>query len=202
MKRLPFVFSVILALVLPYTITGSDNNKLAKSPTPLSADEIAIYKAVLRTYSGEKDARLNVSAKTYPLDPTAHTTGFDQPECLDGVQFDNLSTGSHFYHELPTEVLPFEAMRIVDPKTQARIVHSNDPSNTIRHGKPIKNAVETAFITGLFSMSEIGFDKEGGFAAVTYSFWCGSLCGHGSTLVFKKVNGEWRKVRNCGGWVS
>ena len=202
MKRLAFVLAGILGLILPYSLSGSDNSKPVKSTSPLSADEIAVYKAVLRTYSSDKDAGLNVSAETYPLDPSASTTGFDQPECLNGIQLTNLSTVSHSYHELPPEVLPSKAMALVDPKTQARIVNSNDPSNTIRKGKPVKDAVAAAFTTGLFSMSEIAFDKEHRFAAVTYSFWCGSLCGHGSTLVFEKVNGEWRKVRNCGGWVS
>jgi hypothetical protein len=93
-------------------------------------------------------------------------------------------------------------MKIVNPKMQAKIVHSNDPSSTIAKGKPVEDAVATAFTTGLFSMSEIAFDKGHRFAAVRYSFWCGSLCGHGSTLIFEKVHGEWRKVRNCGGWVS
>jgi hypothetical protein len=202
MKRLLFVFSAILAFIAPSTTIGSDSSKPAKPTVPLSADEIAVYKAVLRTYSGNKDANLNVSAKTYPLDPSASTTGFDQPECLNGVQLDNLSSVSHSYHDLPPDVLASKAMTLVDPKTQARIVHSNDPSSTIRKGKPVKDAVQAAFTTGLFSMSEIAFDKERRFAAVRYSFWCGSLCGHGSTLVFEKVNGEWQKVRNCGGWVS
>lgn len=202
MKRLAFVLAATLGLILPYSLSGLDNSKPVKSTIPLSADEIAVYKAVLRTYSGDKDASLNVSAKTYPLDPSASTTGFDRPECLNGVQLDNLPTVSHSYHQLPPEVLPSKAMRIVDPKTQERIVHSNDPSNTIRKGEPVKEAVEAAFTTGLFSVSEIAFDKEHHFAAVRYSFWCGSLCGHGSTLIFEKVNGEWRKVRDCGGWVS
>jgi hypothetical protein len=121
---------------------------------------------------------------------------------LNGVELDNLATVSHSYHELPSEVLPFTAMKLVDPKTHARIVHSNDPSNTIRKGRPVKDPVEAAFNTALFSMSEIAFDKEHRFAAVRYSFWCGSLCGHGSTLVFRKTKGEWRKLRDCGGWVS
>jgi hypothetical protein len=202
MRRLPFVFSAVLALVLPYTTTASDKAKLVKSSTALSADEIAVYKAVLRTYSGDKDASLNVSDRTYPLDPSASTTGFDQPECLNGVQLDNLPTVSHSYHELPPEVLLSKAMNLVDPRAQAGIVRSNDPSNTIRKGKPVNDAVKAAFANGLFSMSEIAFDKEHHFAAVRYSFWCGSLCGHGSTLVFEKVNGEWRRVRDCGGWVS
>lgn len=202
MKRLAFVSAAVLGVLLPYSLSGSNDSKPVKSTTALSADEIAVYKAVLRTYSDDKGAGLNVSAKTYPLDPSASTTGFDQPECLGGVQLDNLSSASHSYHELPAEVLPSKAITLVDPKRQAVIVHSNDPSNTIGKGMPVKDAVAAAFNSGLFSMSEIAFDKEHRFAAVRYSFWCGSLCGHGSTLVFEKSNGEWRKVRNCGGWVS
>lgn len=195
--------SVILALALPYQAANSKTHKLVKSATPLSADEIQIYKAVLRIYGGDKDVNLNVAATTYPLDPDASTNGFDQTECLRGIQLENLSSTSRSYHELPADVLPSKAMRLVDPKRQARIVHSNDPSNTIRKGEPVKDAVEAAFSTGLFSMSEIAFDKERHFAAVTYAFWCGSLCGHGRTLVFENVNGEWRNAnRSCGNWIS
>jgi hypothetical protein len=169
----------------------------------LSADEVAIYKAVLRTYSGDKDVNLNVAVTTYPLDPNAPNTGFERSECLNGVQLENLSSASSSYHELPADVLPFKGMRLVDPKKQARIVHSNDPSATIRKGEPVKDAVVAAFSTGLFSMSEIAFDKEHHFAAVRYSFWCGVLCAHGRTLVFENVNGEWRNAnRNCANWIS
>jgi hypothetical protein len=204
MRRFGFVaaaLAIALPSLTPLTI-ASDSDKPLKSATPISADETAIYKAVLRIYSDNKDTSLNVSDKTYPLDPAASTTGFAQPGCLNGIQLENLSAVSHSYHELSAEILPSKAMRLVDPKTHAKIVRSNDPSNTIRKGKPVKDAVAAAFTTGLFSMSEIAFDNEHQFAAVRYSFWCGSLCGHGSTLVFQKVNGEWRKLRNCGGWVS
>jgi hypothetical protein len=94
-------------------------------------------------------------------------------------------------------------MTLVDPKKQGKIVHSNDPSNTIRKGKSVENAVNDAFATALFSMSEIAFDKEHHFGVVSYFFRCGSLCGNGSTIVFEKVDGVWKNAnRNCGGWVS
>jgi len=73
----------------------------------------------------------------------------------------------------------------------------------MREGKSVEDAVRNAFATGLFSMSEIAFDKDHHHAVVSYSFWCGFLCGHGKTVVFEKVNGMWRNTnRNCGGWVS
>jgi len=55
----------------------------------------------------------------------------------------------------------------------------------------------------LFSVSEIAFDQQHNHAAVSYSFWCGSLCGNGATVIFEKIDGQWKKTnRNCGGWVS
>lgn len=197
------VLVIFVALLLTCNAATSKSQKPVKSTIPLSADEIAIYRAVLRTYSAGKDLNLKVADTTYPLDPNASTTGFDQPECLRGVELDNLSRASSSYHELPADVLPSKAMRLVDAKRQAKIVHSNDPSNTIRKGKPVGDAVKAAFSAGLFSMSEIAFDKGHHFAAVRYTFWCGSLCAHGRTLVFENVNGEWQNAnRSCGNWIS
>lgn len=132
MQRLS-VSVALIALLLTCLAATSKSQKPVKSTTSLSADEIAIYKAVLRTYSGDKDVNLNVAATTYPLDPNASTTGFDQPERLNGVELENLSSVSNSYHELPADVLSSKAMRLVDPKRQARIVHSNDPA--IRYGR-------------------------------------------------------------------
>ena len=74
---------------------------------------------------------------------------------------------------------------------------------TAVNGEPVKDAVENAFSTALFSISEIAFDKDRQFAVVSYRFWCGSLCGHGATLVFQKIKGEWRNAnRNCSSWIS
>src|SRR5215469_9122589 len=198
-----FLSALVLGIVLACPSTSSTGNKPVKATIPLSADEVAIYNAVLRHYSGNKDAALNVSQTTYPLVPSFLMSGLQGTECLKGIQLENLSTASRSFHELPPEVLPDKRMKLVDPKRQARVVHSNDPDHTIRKGQSVKDAVETAFSTALFSMSEIAFDKDHRFGVLSYRFWCGSLCGNGSTLVFEKVNGEWRNAnRNCGGWIS
>jgi hypothetical protein len=190
MQRRLSVSAVLVVLLLTYQVASSKSHKPVKSTTALSADEIAITKP---------SSVLTPEIKTR----ISTTTGFDQSECLNGVTLENLASASSSYHELPADVLPAKGMRLVDPKKQARIVHSNDPSDTIRKGEPVKSAVEAAFSTGLFSMSEIAFDKQHHFAAVRYSFWCGSLCGHGRTLVFENVNGKWQNAnRNCGNWIS
>jgi hypothetical protein len=202
MKR-AVLLPLILTIVLACPSIGFTSDKPVKATTPLSEDEAAIYKAVLRHYSKGENAALNVAQNTYPLDPSSPMSGLQGETCLKDIRLDNLSTTAHSFHELKPDVLPGKKMQLVDPEKQGKIVRSNDPSTTIRKGKKVDNAVESAFATALFSMSEIAFDKEHRFAVVSYRFWCGSLCGHGSTLVFEKVNGVWRNAnRNCGGWIS
>jgi len=197
-----FLLTFVLVIGLAYTSTSAMSDKPVKVTTPLSANEVAIYNAVLRQYSDNKDIALNVSQTTYPLDPNSPMESL-QADCLKGIHLENLAAVAHSFHQLPADVLPGKGMKLVDPKKQTRIVHSNDPSNTIPKGKPVKDAVENAFSTALFSISEIAFDKDREFAVVSYRFWCGSLCGNGSTLVFQKIKGEWRNAkRNCGSWIS
>jgi len=202
MKSLTFAMGIVLfGMICPAFLFAG--NKPTKSPAPLSTDETAIYKAVLQQYISGDAPSLNVSTKTYPLDPESHMSGLKNGECLKGIQLDNLAAISHTYHELPPEVLSGNNMRLVDPERQAKIVKGNDPSRTIAKGKSVDNAVTEAFATGLFSMSEIAFDKDHRYAVVSYRFWCGGLCGQGSALVFQKVGSEWKKMeRNCGGWIS
>lgn len=198
-----FLSALIMAVMLLCTSTSATSDKPVRTTSPLNADEVSIYNAVLRHYSGDKDTALNVSQTTYPLDPSSPMDGLQGAECLKDIHLENIEVVSHSFHELPPDVLPGKKMKLVNPRKQTTIVRSNDPSKTIRNGKPVENAVESAFSTALFSMSEIAFDKDRRFAVVSYRFWCGSLCGNGSTLVFEKVKGEWRNAnRNCGGWIS
>ena len=194
---------LVLVFALCCLAPSSTKDKPSKATTPLSADELTIYKAVLQHYSSKEAGNLHVSSTTYPLNPDSPTSGLAGPDCLKGIQLENLATLSHSFHDLTPDVLTGNGMALVDPKKQAKIVHSNDPSDTIRKGKSVNNAVTDAFATALFSMSEIAFDKEHHFAVVSYTFWCGSLCANGSTIVFENVDGVWKNAnRNCGGWVS
>ncbi len=114
-----------------------------------------------------------------------------------------MANAAHSFHTLTRDVLGGKNIRLVDANKQAVIVQSNDPSKPIRESEPIETAVNGAFLTGLFSMSEIAFDKEHRRALVSYSFVCGSLCGSGGVWMFEKIDGLWKKSeRVCGGWVS
>ena len=63
-----FLLAFVLAIVPVCTSTSAMSDKPVRAATPLSADEVAIYAAVLRYYSDNHDIALNVSQNTYPLD--------------------------------------------------------------------------------------------------------------------------------------
>jgi hypothetical protein len=197
MQNVSFAMLVFLMVSALFPVCHSvSKDKSIKSKELLTADDIAIYRVVLQLNAPEGSEHLNVSVRTYPLDPPSG-------ECLQGIKLQNLSDVSHSFHELASDVLSGNNMRLVDPGKQAKIVRNNYPSKTIRKGKPVDSAVDRAFSTALFSLSEIAFDKERRHAAVSYSVWCGSLCGHGYTLIFEKVGSKWKKTdRICGGWIS
>jgi hypothetical protein len=190
-------------LALSSPPSGSSRRKPIKNRNPLSTDEIAIRRAVIQQWVSNERTALNVSARTFPFDVTSPSSGLSGCTCLKGLQVESLLGVSRSFHDLTPGVLPYKSMRLVDANKQAMIVGVNDPSRTIGRGKSVEDAVGDAFASGLFSMSEIAFDKAHRSALVSYSFSCGSLCGNGATFVFEKVGGEWKKTGHvCGGWVS
>ena len=68
--------------------------------------------------------------------------------------------------------------------------------------KQLDNSLRDAFAVGLFTLSEIVFDKRHQHAFLAYSFVCGGLCGHGNTIVLKKVGGKWKQGKMCRSWIS
>jgi hypothetical protein len=195
------VMAILMVIGCPELSRGSDEEPI-KSNTPLSADEIEIYRVLLEQYASKESGYLNISSRTYPLDAKSHRNGLT-PDCLRGIELENLANLARSFHDLLIEVVDGKRMRLVDPKKQAKIVRDNDPDNTMRRGLSAAKAVRQAYSTALFSLSEIAFDKEHRHAVVAYSFWCGSLCGQGSTVIFEKVGGKWKRVdHSCGGWIS
>ena len=201
---------IIVALLVEVSLVGTPQSRQREKPTrataPLTRDEIEIYRLVLREYTADdKNAAttLNLSNTTFPLDSSSSMSGMSDDGCLKDIHLDNIAAASRSFHNLPAEVLADKRVRLVDPKAQTKVVRANDPDKTMREGKSVDTAVEDAFRTALFSVSEIAFDKDHRYAVVSYRFWCGSLCGNGSTWVFQKFGSEWKKTdRNCGGWIS
>ncbi len=179
-------------------LAGYTNQKPVRSADPFSADDVAIYRGILERWNSGSPGLLNVSNRTYPIERELSDCG-----CLKGIELQSIMNAAKSFHILTTDLLPGKNIRLVDADRQVVVVRNNDPSKSIREGESVETAVNGAFPTGLFSMSEVAFDKRHRRALVSYSFVCGSLCGSGGVWLFEKVDGVWKKSdRVCGGWVS
>jgi hypothetical protein len=61
--------------------------------------------------------------------------------------------------------------------------------------KPMKDRI-------LYFFSRPIFSDDQRFVIIAIGYGCGSLCGHGCTYLFEKVNGKWKKIAETSCWVS
>lgn len=190
---------LLLTLVVAVPATAADR-KPALSKASMTPDQIAVYRVFLNSYSNGSNSKLyNLANRTFPLDLSDDK---GKGGCLDGLVFDDSQHPDSTFHKFdPHVALP--NVRFVDPDKQQEAVKENDPSRTIHRGKPVNDAVEAAFNSGILTLSEVAFDKTGDFAVMSFSFVCGGLCGHGETMVYERKNGNWvRAKRRCSSWIS
>lgn len=177
------------------------------STEPLTAEQVAIYRAVLLDYVKDTKQWLNLADTTGPLrlsGPTA-AGGCDPGFVLETEPAPNLPL-----HQIDARVAHGISVTLVDPTEQAaRIKKSNtqehvqgEADGSDSSGQELDETERRAFRNGLFTLTEIAFDPRHQRAVVGYSFVCGELCGHGETLVLEKVAGKWKISRMCGEWVS
>lgn len=170
------------------------------SDQPLTAEQLAVYQVVLRGWMENEVSTINLSIRTVPF-PTSGA--FDASDCGKGLELEQVVPGVvHRFRPADLPQLGSDKIVLVDPEQQRKKVVKNDPGKTIGEGRSIEDAVRNGFAHGLVTVSEIRFDKEHKHAIVSYSFFCGSLCGNGGTVVLEKIDGAWRRKSQCGGWIS
>lgn len=204
MRRLGQIPLTLLFMALALGVNHAKQPKPRLSKDPLTPEQVAIYRAVLAQYVGkDSSAALNIANRTEPFG--SHLPG-GEDECSKGLPMETV-TQPPIVHDLSPAVALGPNMVLVDPKRQAKLVRKNDPDNLLHQHKAISDSelhdsVAQAFSTGLFTFSEILFDKSHEHALLSYSFWCGGLCGHGKTLMMKKSEGKWITDRECSSWIS
>ena len=179
---------------------AGEGTRIVVSDKPLSVEQLAVYRAVLKNYLSDGEGALNLSRQTLPVDSEAPFGGHD---CSKGMTMEPpQSTIVHSFRSDDLDRLGFPALHLVDPEQQSRKVKENDPGKKIRKGVPVDAAVKNGFANALFSLSEVWFDRTHQHAIVSYRFWCGSLCGNGGSLVLLKQNNGWSVQTQGGGWIS
>ena len=180
-------------------VSQHDSPKPPVSDEPLTTEQIAVYRVVLRDYLKGSDGSLNLANVTEPFDQLGKA-------CLKGMRLGH-ATMPTITHKLEPSVVSNTKIVLVDPERQETAIEENDPQNLMKkaiddHEKvtseQLDESIKQAFQSGLFTLS----DKEHHRAAVAYRFVCGMLCGNGNTIVLRKDGRDWKVTKKCFGYVS
>ena len=166
----------------------------------LTAEQLAVYRAVLHGWMDDGKQTVNLAVQTVPLE----TSGpLGDEDCEKGLDLEPASPAVvHRFRKEDLAQLGSNKIGLVDPEKHRKEIADSDPEKAMRKGIPVDEAVRNAFAHGLVTMSEMRFDKEHKLAVVSYGFYCGSLCGNGGTVVMEKRNGAWTRKSHCHDWIS
>lgn len=193
---------VVATLSLTFGATPQDDAPKTKlSPDPLTEEQVAVYRDVLDSYSNGSNTALNLADKTETLDLS------EDKDCLKGIEMDAGYTSTSVVHRLDGRVTKMRKdIALVDAELQQRKVEENDPQKLMKRAiddgervteKQLDSSLRGAFAAGLFTFSEIAFDKRHQHAVLSYSFVCGGLCGYGNTIVLKKTGEKWKQSKRA-----
>jgi hypothetical protein len=187
------------------TGTQDERTKPKVNPDPLTDKQIAVYRVVVQHYLGDSKDSLNLSISTEPI--KASWVPFNG-SCPNDSQEDAPQPVIHHFSQA---TIFDKRLVVVDPGEQQKKIDQGDPQILLKKAideggvaseDELKKSVKRAVENGLFSLSEIVFDKKHQRALVAYSFVCGSLCGNGNTLILRLSDGKWRISKTCTVWMS
>ena len=207
-KMSRFLVAVAVMALSMSSVTQEGTPKPTVSSDSLTPDQVAVYRAVLRDYTKGSDGALNLANRTEPVDESRPM--FDEA-CFKEIEVGMPKPLATVSHTIEASLVVNTRIVLIDPDRQQKLIDKNDPQNLIKkavdeHEKvtdeQVDQSVKHAFEVGMFTLSEIVFDKQHRRAVVAYSFVCGMLCGNGNTLILTKSGRDWKVTKRCGGWVS
>jgi hypothetical protein len=185
-----------------------DASKRKVSGESLTAEQTAVYRAVLQNIQKDSKDTLNLANTTEPIrQPAGLFTG----ACPKTPQPQVAQDSSSVVHRLDSALAPNLKIVLVDPAAQEEKIKNSDPALLMKRviddrqdvpQSQIDDATERAVKNGLLTLSEIIFNKQHDRALVSYSFVCGELCGYGNVLVLARGGEKWKIYKTCEGWVS
>ena len=198
--------SALLFVILGFTTLSFAQSEIAKprvSKEPLTAEQVAVYQTFLRFFTNGDDKVLHVANMTEELNVSEMSKDADCSQSFGPVKFETPNPTQATVHMLVSNLTVPGHIAFVDPAQQSEKIRQNDPSKTMREGKPVDHAVKDAFASGLLTLSEIAFNRDHSRAVLSYSFFCGRLCGNGAVVMLKRVGRKWKVTKqSCGEWIS
>jgi hypothetical protein len=190
----------LCVVAIPAALTSAkDEPKPPVSNDPFTAEQLAVYHAVISEWMGKELTSVNLADQTRIQ---GEWEGAGGEKCWKGLDLEPNPTTVHLIRPEDTNQIASGSLHLVDPDKGSKEVDKNDPGNAIRRGQPVDSAVANGFAHGLLWLNEIRFDKRHTHAIVSFGFTCGSLCGNGSTLILKKTPQGWVIDQRCSGWIS
>ena len=197
---------VVLSLSLFLAAIAQDHLGPKLSSESLTKEQVAVYRAVLQDFLGDSKNTLNLANTTEPLEQPAAPPGRGCPK-TSSPQVPDASVP--VVHRLDPAVTLNLKVDLVNPERLKEKIKTGDPAILMKRvidgrenvpKKEIDDATERAVRNGLFTLSEVVFNKEHSRALVRYDFVCGELCGHGSVFLLKKVGEKWKVHKTCQEW--
>jgi hypothetical protein len=120
---------VILGILLATAFAAATDNKPALSKSPMTPDQIEVYRAFLRSYTnGSKSPHFNLAKYTSALELSGEE---GKDGCLRGIDLDSGAHPELVIHEFDPNTSLRENITLVDTDEQGRVVKENDPSRTV-----------------------------------------------------------------------
>ena len=197
-----FLLGAVLmpAAGLAQTRDASEKPAPTVSKARFTDEQVAVYRDFLKSWMGDEIQTVNLAIETVPIAREGYNGIGD---CLKGFEAEEMPPNVvHRFIALDAWKIGGAKVRLVVGDVQRDDVNQNDPSQSIGKGMPIESAVRNGFNHGLFTFSEIQFDKKHEHAILTYSFICGRLCGNGGSVVLTKTDGVWKVTGRCHDWIA
>ena len=185
MPKISTITIACVALSIVSILSGAqaDEPKPSVSNNPLTADQVAIYRAALADFKPIPGSPPRLANITVPL--RRQHMAFEN--CVAGIRKPSEQDSHASVHRLNSAVVAGTTLPLVDPWQVPQMrLGPRDPKDP--H-------------LGLLTLSVIVFDSDHSHAIVNYDFNCGGLCGHGKMLALAKSGEQWKISKSCGGWI-
>jgi hypothetical protein len=205
-RLIPTVCAVLLFFLGPPLAVGQQKEapKPKVSSNSLTAEQVAVYRALLEDFQDGTNSVINLANTTMPLKSSERA-------CLAGSIY-RMESSVPIVHQLNSAILNSGRFVLVDTDRQEEMARASDlpslPDSVfdvpiVPFTKQVDDSRKRVFdALSHLTLSEIAFDKHHRRAVVAYAFVCPGLCGHGSILILKRAGQKWKITKRCGQWFS